>query len=190
MKNIKTILLLFLVMMVVGQDQRVDVCIEESKKEYTYSVNSDTPNTTFYWYVDGVYHFGQTLTINWETYSPGVHEIAVYGKTEGCLSDPLRYKVYVGECSSIYVPNAFTPNADGTNDTWFPVGVGWESIEVLVFDRWGVLVFRSVDPKGQWIGNFRGGDYYVQNDVYEYKVTWKGIDHEPEIIFGHVTVVR
>jgi len=34
------------------------------------------------------------------------------------------------------------------------------------------------------------GDYYVQNDVYEYKVTWNGIDHEPEIIFGHVTVVR
>ena len=66
------------------------------------------------------------------------------------MSDPLRYKVYVGECSSIYVPNAFTPNADGTNDTWFPIGVGWESIEVLVFDRWGVLVFRSVDPKGQW----------------------------------------
>jgi hypothetical protein len=51
-------------------------------------------------------------------------------------------------------------------------------------------VFKSVELKGEWIGNFRGGDYYVQNDVYEYKVTWKGIDNEPEIIFGHVTVVR
>ena len=133
---------------------------------------------------------GQTLTVNWETYSPGLHTIKVYGKTDECRSEPMEFKVFIGECSSIYIPNAFTPNDDGFNDTWYPQGMGWESIEVLVFDRWGVLVFKSVDPKGQWIGNFRGGDYYVQNDVYEYKVTWKGIDQEPEIIFGHVTVVR
>ena len=102
----------------------------------------------------------------------------------------MEFRVFIGECSSIYIPNAFTPNADGFNDIWYPQGTGWESIEVLVFDRWGVLVFKSVELKGEWIGNFRGGDYYVQNDVYEYKVTWKGIDNEPEIIFGHVTVVR
>ena len=190
MKHIKTILLLFFVMIVLGQNQKIDICEEESKKEYTYSIQSNTPNTTFYWYVDGTYHFGQTLTVNWQTYSPGEHTIKVYGKSDGCLSTPMEFKVFIGECSSIYIPNAFTPNADGFNDTWYPQGTGWESIEVLVFDRWGELVFRSVDPKGQWIGNFREGQYYVQNDVYEYKVTWKGIDRQPEIIFGHVTVVR
>jgi gliding motility-associated-like protein len=190
MKNIKTILLLFFIMIAFGQQQEIDVCEEDSKKEYTYSIQSNTPNTLFYWYVDGVYHFGQTLTINWSTYQPGIHTITVYGKADGCRSEPMTFKVHVGECSSIYIPNAFTPNADGFNDTWYPQGTGWEWIEVLVFDRWGELVFKSVDPKGQWIGNFRDGDYYVQNDVYEYKVTWKGIDHEPQIIFGHVTVVR
>jgi gliding motility-associated-like protein len=190
MKQIKTLLLFLLVMIVFGQDQRIDICEDDSKTEYTYSVGSDTPNTTFYWYIDGVYHFGQTLTVDWETYSPGLHTIKVYGKTDECRSEPMEFRVFIGECSSIYIPNAFTPNADGFNDIWYPQGTGWESIEVLVFDRWGVLVFKSVELKGEWIGNFRGGDYYVQNDVYEYKVTWKGIDQEPEIIFGHVTVVR
>ena len=180
-----------LVMVVFSQsEQRLDICEEGSRTEYTYSVNSDTPNTLFYWFVDGSYHFGQTLSVDWSTYPPGEHNITVYGVTDGCRSLPVRYKVYIAECSSIYIPNAFTPNADGINDIWFPQGTGWESIEVLVFDRWGELVFKSIDLKGQWIGNFRGGDYYVQNDVYEYKVTWKGVDHEPEIIFGHVTVVR
>jgi gliding motility-associated-like protein len=190
MKNIKTLLLFLLVMLASGQDQKINICGDESKKEFTYSIDSNTPNTTFYWYVDGVYHFGQTLTVNWQTYSPGVHIITVYGKSEGCRSNPMTFKVYIGECSSIYIPNAFTPNGDGFNDKWYPQGTGWESIEVLVFDRWGELVFQSVDLKGVWIGNFRGGDYYVQNDVYEYKVTWKGIDQDLEVIFGHVTVVR
>jgi gliding motility-associated-like protein len=191
MKHLKTILLFLFVMFAFGQtNQTLDICSEESKTEYTYSVNSDTPNTTFYWYVDGVYYFGQTLTVDWSTYTSGFHTITVYGFSDGCKSLPVSYKVFIGECSTIYIPNAFTPNADGINDTWFPIGEGWESIEVLVFDRWGELVFKSVDPKGQWIGNFRGGDYYVQIDVYEYKVTWKGYDKEPEVIFGHVTVVR
>lgn len=190
MKLIKTVALVLLTAILWPQDQRIDVCIEGERTEYTYSVNSNEPGTIFYWYVDGYYHFGQTLTIDWSTMSPGVHTITVYGMLDGCRSLPVTYKVFIGECSTIYIPNAFTPNNDGIDDMWFPIGVGWESIEVLVFDRWGELVFRSVDPKGFWNGSFRDGDYYVQNDVYEYKVTWKGIDNEPEIIFGHVTVVR
>jgi gliding motility-associated-like protein len=191
MKFVKTIFLFLLIMTVFSQsNQKLDICVEDSRHEYTYSVNSDTPNTIFYWYVDGVYHFGQTLTIDWSTYQPGEHTITVYGISNDCSSLPVTYKVFIDECSSIYIPNAFTPNDDGINDGWYPIGVGWEWIEVLIFDRWGILVFSSTKIKDSWIGNFRNGGYYVQNDVYEYKVTWKGVNKEPEIIFGHVTLIR
>jgi gliding motility-associated-like protein len=189
MKNMKTILLLFLVMMVVGQDQRVDVCIEESKKEYTYSVQSDTPNTTFYWYVDGVYHFGQTLTINWETYSPGVHEIVVYGKTEGCLSDPLRYNVYVGECSSIYVPNAFTPNGDGKNDAFCPLSIcTFQHYEFLIFNRWGQLIFKTTNQFNKWNGKFKDAD--CPSGVYIYLITYKFPSQPKKSIRSSITLLR
>ena len=54
----------------------------------------------------------------------------------------------------------------------------------------GMLVYHSTDIDGQWDGSFRGGDYYVQNDVYIYKVVWKGIGREPETIYGHVVILR
>jgi len=191
MKFLKTIFLFLMIMIMTSQtSQRLDICEEDSRTYYNYTVSSDTPNTIFYWYIDGVYYPGQTLSVDWSIYNPGTHTITVFGTAGGCRSTPVSYKVSIDECSSIYIPNAFTPNADGTNDTWFPVGTGWEWIEVQVFDRWGELVFESEDINGQWIGNFRGGDYYVQIDVYEYKVTWKGHNREPETIFGHVTVVR
>ena len=181
-------------MIVVGQDQRVDVCIEESKKEYTYSVHSDTPNTTFYWYVDGVYHFGQTLTINWETYSPGVHDIAVYGKTEGCLSDPIRYKVYVGECSSIYVPNAFTPSKPGKNDHFYVQGTGVKEISYLrIYNRWGNLVFSTQHtqinkPELGWDGTFGGRE--LSSDVFMYQMQVECANGTLFPITGNFTLIR
>lgn len=191
MKFLKTILLFLTIMFMTSQtSQDVDVCEEDARTLFSYTVNSNVPNTVYYWYIDGVYYPGQTLSVDWSTFNPGTHTITVFGTAGGCRSMPVTYKVSIDECSTIYIPNAFTPNADGINDIWYPIGTGWEWIEVLVFDRWGVLVFNSNDIEGEWIGNFRGGDYYVQNDVYDYKVTWKGHKKEPETIFGHVTVVR
>lgn len=191
MKLLKTILLFLFIMTMTSQTrQEVDVCEEDSKTFYNYTITSDTPNTIFYWYIDGVYYPGQTLSIDWSEFRPGVHTISVFGTAGGCRSSSVSYQVSIDECSTIYIPNAFTPDADGINDTWFPIGTGWEWIEVQVFDRWGILIFESTDIDGQWIGNFKGGEYYVQNDVYEYKVTWKGHKREPETLFGHVTVVR
>jgi hypothetical protein len=63
-------------------------------------------------------------------------------------------------------------------------------ILLIILILCGLLSLAQCPNANFEFGNFREGDYYVQNDVYEYKVTWKGIDNEPEIIFGHVTVVR
>lgn len=51
----------------------------------------------------------------------------------------------------VYLPNAFSPNSDGINDTWRPLGgpalKGW--LKLQVFDRWGGLVFEAQNPNGQ-----------------------------------------
>jgi gliding motility-associated-like protein len=59
----------------------------------------------------------------------------------------------------IYIPNAFSPNADGVND--FFRGFVADDITVLsydlyVFDRWGDLMFYTADPDGGWDGVLRG----------------------------------
>lgn len=172
-----------------SQDHKISICFD-NRLEFTYTVESSVPNTTYYWFLDGILQFGQDLVIDWRNLSPGYHTISVYGITDGCESNTIQYRILVEECSTIYIPNAFTPDGFGVNETWYPMGVGWERIDVSVFSRWGMLVFRSTDIDGYWDGSFMGGDYYVQNDVYVYKVIWKGIDREPEVIYGHVVILR
>lgn len=188
MKYMLTILSVFLSVLLSAQ-QQVDLCID-TQSEFTYTAISTVPNTTYYWFIDGIYQFGQQLTIDWTNLSEGEHTISVYGIFNECASNTVSYKITVIDCSTIYIPNTFTPDNDGHNDFWFPVGVGWEWIDVVIYDRWGEKVWWSNDINGLWDGSYRNGEYYVQNDVYVYKVTWKGHNNNPETIYGHVTVVR
>jgi len=59
---------------------------------------------------------------------------------KGCYDTLLRPLV-VGEDFGIYVPNSFTPNADGLNDVFQPKGFGVVKYELNIFDRWGERVF-------------------------------------------------
>lgn len=59
---------------------------------------------------------------------------------------------------SVYLPNAFSPNGDGANDVYrvFPNNV--EFLRLLIFDRWGNLVFEGKDEGDGWDGTFKGKD--------------------------------
>lgn len=66
----------------------------------------------------------------------------------------------------IDIPNIFTPNGDGYNDTFVIEGLQYlENAEIIVYNRWGRKVFQSDNYKGDW----NGGDladgiyYYVLN---------------------------
>jgi gliding motility-associated-like protein len=66
------------------------------------------------------------------------------------------------------IPNGFTPNGDGTNDTWeIPDISAYPDCEVEIFNRWGSRVFRSVGYLKEWDGRYEGQElpaatyYYV-----------------------------
>ena len=158
--------------------------------EFTYTVTSSVPNTTFYWELGKEQLYGQKVIIDWTEYGIGTYTLTVFGIANGCRSLTLRYTIIVTECSTIYIPSAFTPNGDGLNDTWFPIGDGWEEIEVLIFNRWGELIFESHNPKGFWDGTYLGKPIIVQNDIYVYKVTWKGFGNPLQAFYGNLTIVN
>ena len=59
-----------------------------------------------------------------------------------------------------YLPNVFSPNGDGINDDFRPLlppGIQIGKYEFRIFDRWGNLVFETMDPEKSWDGSFRGG---------------------------------
>ena len=90
----------------------------------------------------------------------------------------------------IYVPNAFTPNDDGLNDVWLPIisNNGDAFYEVLVYSRWGELIFRSNDPNVGWNGKHNGK--LVEAGVFTYKITYGDYFNKKYQKTGTVTVVR
>lgn len=76
--------------------------------------------------------------------------------TEGCIGhDTINIKVYKGP--DIYVPNAFTPNGDKTNDVFKPVMPGIKQLMYFsVYNRWGQLVYQTTIPGQGWDGMLNG----------------------------------
>lgn len=111
----------------------------------------------------------------------------------GCLSEATSTIVVVDQFN-VYVPNAFTPDGDNVNDVFLPRVVGrdlLESYQLAIFDRWGIEVFKSDDIDEPWLGNFRGGEYYVQDDAYIWQIKYKLIGSDKgEVITGHVFQLR
>jgi gliding motility-associated-like protein len=71
------------------------------------------------------------------------------------------------ECpTSLYVPNAFTPNGDGVNDLFHIYGTGIEEMTLRVFNRWGTLLFETTNPSVGWDGTYQGEP--LNPDVYVY----------------------
>jgi gliding motility-associated-like protein len=91
------------------------------------------------------------------------------------------------ECGDVFVPSGFSPNGDGFNEVLYPRGNCIVSLEFKVFDRFGELVFESIDQNTGWDGTYKGKPVMPGVYVYYLSATVKG-----EILFihGDVTLVR
>lgn len=86
----------------------------------------------------------------------------------GCSS---QASVTITVENTLFVPNLFSPNGDGSNDRFLIYGIGFESLELRIFDRQGELVYESSDireiTEEGWDGNKEGlalpnGNYFWQ----------------------------
>ncbi|MNY18905.1 hypothetical protein D3C86_1523140 [compost metagenome] len=91
-----------------------------------------------------------------------------------------------------YVPNTFTPNGDEHNNIFTPVFVcGYDPLEYKfeVYDRWGQLVFSSLDSKTGWDGTYNGSP--VKEGVFGWKLEYKAEETpEKKILTGHANLLR
>jgi gliding motility-associated-like protein len=109
----------------------------------------------------------------------------------GCR-DSIIKQIEIKPAYVIYVPNAFTPNSDGTNDGFKAVGVGIATFKMQVFDRWGALVFETDDINNAWDGSIKGkGDFEsTKQEVYVWKAQVTDVLSEKHSMIGHVTLLK
>jgi gliding motility-associated-like protein len=115
---------------------------------------------------------------------PGTYWVKVLD-TAGCESAD-TVVISPGNCLSGKIPNTFTPNGDGVNDTWIIKGLqSYPQCTVLIYNRWGQQVFSSIGYAKPWDGEYGGKP--VPFGVYYYVINLTGSGPP---LSGFVTVIR
>lgn len=91
--------------------------------------------------------------------------------------------------ASAYLPNAFSPNGNGTNDRLNVVGENIREVEMLVANRWGEILFYSPNQLVGWDGNDLKG-MPVPEGLYQATVKITGLDGKETKITRGVTLIR
>lgn len=89
----------------------------------------------------------------------------------------------------IWIPNAFTPNGDEVNDVFGISGIGIKKYNIMIFDRWGELIFQSDNILNSWDGKSSSGKL-MKTGAYVYHIKATGIRYEKFQKFGTITLLR
>lgn len=121
---------------------------------------------------------------------PGTYTLVATGI---CVDASATVTVVPGDCEAvIFVPNAFTPNADGFNDVFLPSVQGpADNYRLEIFNRWGEVLFSTNDREQGWDGGYGGSG--SQDGVYIWAITYTEfteLGRTGRRLVGHVTLLR
>lgn len=105
----------------------------------------------------------------------------------GC-TDTISHTVIIHEASTVFIPNAFTPNGDGNNDTWGVIATNVKLMELKVFDRIGEKVFETNDLNKWWDGTFKGKP--LPPGVYVYVCSLVNLQNVSRNMKGSLTLLK
>lgn len=105
----------------------------------------------------------------------------------GCV-DTTEKIIPINTEDLVYIPNAFTPNADGINDFFSPVDLLGVVAQMQIFNKWGALVWKSDGNSGSWDGTFRGEP--APEGVYVWNVLIRIGEINRKELTGHVSLLR
>ena len=100
----------------------------------------------------------------------GVYDVRQIVTTALGCRDSVVKQVIVELGYKLYLPTAFTPNNDGYNDRFRVYGEDVSEISILIYNRWGQLMYTSYDMENGWDGKVRLKDEPAPGGVYVYKI--------------------
>lgn len=154
---------------------------------WVYFTNLSEHAVTYEWnFSDG----GTTTAVS------GGHVFEELGSYDVCLTaynyngcpDTYCRTVEAEDAGVIDIPTGFTPDGDGINDVLYVKGFGIDNMQLLIFNRWGELVFETDDYKIGWDGTYRGK--LQPMEVYVYTLTGNFADGVQISKKGNITLLR
>ncbi len=142
--------------------------------------NQSTGATDYYWdFGDGKGLSQDKDPIYVYTDTGSYDVVLIATNVNGCADTTIAKRLTVLDIFRIWIPNAFSPNADDFNSLWIPNVTSIEKMEFEIFNRWGEEVFKS-DGKLQWNGQYGNqpnvpvpeGIYYYHIKVRDNRKKW------------------
>ena len=141
---------------------------------------------------DGTVETSVNPSHEYYTEEPGGYVITLIAYSEMGCTDTAEVFLRVKEELIYYVPNSFTPDGDQFNQTFQPVftsGFDIYNFNMLIFNRWGEIVFETNDASIGWDGTHTGS--IAPDGVYTWKIVVKTSENDERKEFvGHVNLIR
>lgn len=88
----------------------------------------------------------------------------------------------------IFVPNSFTPNGDGLNDVFSPSIIGIQSFEMVIFDRWSEVLYKTNDISKGWDGTHKGQS--CKQNTYIWEIVTIDIFDMKHYYIGYINIIK
>jgi large repetitive protein len=155
-----------------GNDATATVTVTNGSAPYTYLWNNKDKDTT------------------------ATADSLLYGYYTVIVTDSLGCQIVdtvniaPSACCQLWMPNAFSPNADDKNDTYHPeISGSIENVYYRLYDRWGNNVYNSNDPAKGWDGKYKG--QLMDIETYFYIITYNCVlDRTKQTQKGDFILVR
>lgn len=151
-------------------------CNFKDTLEVNYYPEIDVPDN-----VDVTLCYSQSFDANFDLNDPYTTYLWENGETNPILNftEPINTRISIinpcgnfdrdvslkfEDCTGFFPPSSFTPNGDGKNDLFSIKLVGAKNFEILIFNRWGEIIFSSKNPDFKWDGKYQ--DKLVPNGIY------------------------
>ncbi len=180
------------------------ICVSDKPKVHfsssTHEINSDqstveftnltTDATNFLWdFGDGNQSTDFSTTHTFDPFSMENQLVTLIATNEVGCKDSVTTIIYYTSAPSIYVPNAFTPNGDEFNQIFTPKfgpSIDPTKYSLMIFNRWGELIFETFDLNLGWDGTYKGKPVAIGEYIWKIRYgVVDGIDQVERI--GHVT---
>lgn len=120
----------------------------------------------------------------------GVYPVTLVAMGAGGCSDTISHLVEIAPEFTFFVPNAFTPNADGNNDVFRAYGDDIVSCNMTIYNRWGKAIFSTDNMNLGWNGMDNNGITPAPDGMYVWKVIVKDFSGRVYERTGQVSLLR
>lgn len=127
------------------------------------------------------------------TFPPsGSYNIQLIAQASNGCRDTAVQTITIDPSLQAYWPNVFSPNGDGNNDTFGPLGglFGVQEYQLAIYTRWGNLAFTTRDTSEGWNGRMQNTGQDLPQDVYFFRAVYKDENGKMQSTEGSVLLIR